>query len=285
MPSILLFPVHWDVQGHSFEIGWVQQDSPLGPFLQMWGMPFALLTVYLVCTRDILLLLKRRWYYFLCSLLFVLHSPAACIAMTLATALWLSERKDEEKIWYAMAICGLLMLAIAECIYLRDSYPPPAERLNTVFKMHYAAWPLLMCAAAYAAMSLNDSLRQVLPTSGPVIMSFCLMTIFLYPAFAVGERLAIGHGSRTLDSFASLREEYPEDMEMVAWLDSVVRPGDVCLEIPGPSYLWAGRISALTGCSAILGWEQHEMLWRPGEPSIRVRAEEARELYVNDDAM
>ncbi|MDH3327733.1 MAG: DUF2298 domain-containing protein [Desulfobulbaceae bacterium] len=285
LPSTLLFPVHWDVQGHSFKIGWVvaQHTSPIGPFLLMWGMPFALLTVYLFCKRDILRLITKRWYYFLCPLLFALHSLAACIATTLAVSLWLTEKKDEEKVWYAMAVCGLMVLAITECIYLSDSYPPPAERLNTVFKMHYAAWPLLMCAAAYASMRLNASFRLVRPMSGPVVMSFCLMTIFLYPVFAVGERIAIGHGAPTLDSFASLREEYPEDMELVAWLDSVVRPGDVCLEIPGPSYSWAGRISALTGCSTILGWEQHEMLWRNGASSISVRAGEAREIYATDD--
>jgi YYY domain-containing protein len=282
LPSALLFPFHWDVQGHSFAIGWVaaRHTSPVGPFLLMWGMPLALFTLSLLCNRETRNAIKSRWYYFVFPLLFALHSPAASISISLAAALWLAAKK-EKRAWYAMAVCGLLALAIPEFLYLSDGYPPADKRLNTVFKMHYTAWPLLMCATAYALMRLNASLRLVRPESGPAIMSFLLMPVFLYPAMAVGERTAAGHGPLTLDSFASLQAGHPEDMELIAWLDSVVRPEDVCLEMPGSSYSWAGRIAALTGCSAILGWEQHEMLWRPGEPGITLRAEEAREIYGN----
>lgn len=285
LPSILFGPVLFEVQGQPLIIAWVdaQHTSPIGPFLLMWGMVFALLTVYLFCKQDTLRLIQSQWYYFLCPLPFALHSLPAGLVITLAVALWVTAKKGGEKTWHVIVICGLIVLAATECIYISDSYPSPNERMNTVFKMHYAAWALLMCGSAYAAIEINTMLRRVRPRSGPLLMSICLLPTFVYPAFAIGERISSRHTPLTLDSFVSLRERYPEDMKLVAWLNGVVESGDVCLEIPGSSYTWTGRISALTGCQTILGWKQHEMLWRNGDSSVDTRALEAREIYVTDN--
>ncbi|MBU0961862.1 MAG: DUF2298 domain-containing protein, partial [Proteobacteria bacterium] len=183
LPSIVFWPLLFEVQGNPLILAWVsaEQTSPIGPFLLMWGMPFALLTVYLLYKEDTLRLIQSRWYYFLCCVPFAFHSLPASIAIILAIILWLTAGKGGGKTWHAIAICGLIVVVVPECIYLNDSYTSPNERLNTVFKMHYAAWILLMSASAYAAMRLNTTLQKVSPRSGPILMSLWLMSIFVYP--------------------------------------------------------------------------------------------------------
>ncbi len=284
VPSLSLWPVLFEVKGHPILIKWVvsQNTSPLGPFFLMWGMPFALVSMYLLYKHGAFELVKRRWYYLLSALPVSLQSLPACIAILLVILLWMTANKGEEKTWHGVAICGLILVVVPEFIYLKDSYGAPYERLNTVFKLHYAAWILLMSASCYAVIRLNAILLKVSPVRGPLLLTLWVMFLFVYPVLAVGERTSSGQESLTLNSFTPLRKTYPMDMELVTWLDGKVQAGDVCLEMPGSSYSWTSRFSALTGCPTVLGWEQHQMLWRP-DSRIHERAVDAKLFYESEN--
>jgi uncharacterized membrane protein len=72
----------------------------------------------------------------------------------------------------------------------------------------------------------------------------------------------------------------PGEPAAVAWLRQQP-PGTVLIEAIGPAYSDAARMSASSGVPAVLGWENHEGVWRGGavEPESRRRKALIEELY------
>jgi uncharacterized membrane protein len=69
----------------------------------------------------------------------------------------------------------------------------------------------------------------------------------------------------TLDGSAYLATGQPDDYAAIAWLNDQVDGAPVILEKPatgGNSYVYEGRVSALTGLPTLLGWAGHEGQWR-----------------------
>jgi uncharacterized membrane protein len=69
----------------------------------------------------------------------------------------------------------------------------------------------------------------------------------------------------TLDGTAYLAEGQPDDYAAIAWLNENVQGAPVILEKPGTggsSYVYEGRVAALTGLPTLLGWAGHEGQWR-----------------------
>ena len=68
-----------------------------------------------------------------------------------------------------------------------------------------------------------------------------------------------------LDGTAYLAAAQPDDHAAIAWLNENVDGAPVILEKPGnggSSYVYEGRVSALTGLPTLLGWAGHEGQWR-----------------------
>ena len=68
-----------------------------------------------------------------------------------------------------------------------------------------------------------------------------------------------------LDGTAYLAEIQPDDYAAIEWLNEQVSGAPVILEKPGTggsSYVYEGRVSALTGLPTLLGWSGHENQWR-----------------------
>ena len=142
-PALVLLPLVWPVQGHGVSLGWVAttQASPLPAFLQMWGIPLLLLLGLLDKQALGTRLRHWGWLWLLPPLALALHAPAAGLSLALALLLWLCHQRGEA-IWAAAGATGVLLLLLPELLYVKDTYVPPFERMNTVFKFSYAAWPL-----------------------------------------------------------------------------------------------------------------------------------------------
>ncbi|MCI0439242.1 MAG: DUF2298 domain-containing protein, partial [Chloroflexi bacterium] len=77
---------------------------------------------------------------------------AILIGMAIYTALWTVRRRGPNGKTFALALSalGLMLIMGPELLYVDDSFGPPSERMNTIFKLYYQAWLLLAAASGFA---------------------------------------------------------------------------------------------------------------------------------------
>ncbi|MEQ8514186.1 MAG: DUF2298 domain-containing protein, partial [Chromatocurvus sp.] len=282
LPSLAALPWLWPASGQGLAIGLVQPaaNSPLPAFLIVWGVPLLILLALL--DRE---LLSQRARLLSVALLPVaalaLVAPAAGLCAALALLLWLAGR-DALRFWRALAISALVLLALPELLFIDDTYPPPDQRLNTVYKFSYAAWPLLMMAVARALLyQMHSSERMARYLPGAALL--LLAPLMGYASHFLPQRLAQGLSLPLWDGVAPLARGHPQDVRLARWLEARSEPGDVCLEATGVSYQWSGRMSALAGCATVLGWSDHELLWRGQQKLIEARRRDVDTIYTTGD--
>jgi uncharacterized membrane protein len=87
----------------------------------------------------------------------------------------------------------------------------------------------------------------------------------VYPLLGNISRAGNFNHRPTLDGTAYLAEGQADDYAAIQWLNENVQGAPVILETPGKggsSYVYEGRVSALTGLPTLLGWAGHEGQWR-----------------------
>jgi uncharacterized membrane protein len=136
-----------------------------------------------------------------------------------------------------LALMGLLLTLAPEFVYLQDIF---MTRMNTIFKFYFQ-----------------------------VIAAGLVYTVLAVPARALEQGVPW-----TLDGAAWLQQSYPEDAAAIAWLNDNIEGTPVIVEAPGDqhrAYVYEGRVSALTGLPAVLGWGGHQLQWRGNydEPGAR----------------
>ena len=117
--------------------------------------------------------------------------------------------------------------------------------------------------------------------SGVLIGVGLLYTVLAVPARA-GE-----HGTPwTLDGAAWLATAHPSDAAAIRWLNANVTGAPVIVEAPGDqhrAYVYEGRVSALTGLPAVLGWGGHELQWRGNYDVPQQRERDIEMLFTTFD--
>jgi YYY domain-containing protein len=179
------------------------------------------------------------------------------------------------------AVVGLLLTLFVEFFYLTDNF---MVRMNTIFKFYFQAWVLMAVASAFAvywlsSLTTNDTKatkengRHLAGTRvGRVVRSVTVGGFWVlfalgmvYPLFGNYSRAGNFDHQPNLDGTAYLAAVQPDDYAAIAWLNEQVTGAPVILEKPGAggtSYAYEGRVSALTGLPALLGWAGHEGQWR-----------------------
>ena len=190
-----------------------------------------------------------------------------------------------------LLVAGLGLLTVVESLYVDDFFGPPNERMNTVFKLHYQAWSLLAIAAgpglilAWRRLAQPGSLHLTLTRTAAVTV-FALLAVpaLTYPIVATKAKTEASSVSGSLDGLAADRLGRPSEVAAAEWLRRYAPGSAVLLEAPGRAYSGDSRMSTWTGIPSVIGWTQHEELWRESDPRIAARAADIDTAYRTDDS-
>ena len=184
------------------------------------------------------------------------------------------------------AIVGLLLTLSVEFFYLIDNF---RVRMNTVFKFYFQGWVLMAVASSYAVYWLSRGGAKVGGKGWGRLRAVFLIGFWLF--FAMGLVYPVlGNISRagnfghppTLDGTVYLAASQPDDYAAITWLNEHVDGTPVILEAPGSggsSYVYEGRVSALSGLPTLLGWAGHEGQWRGSYEIQNARDPDIQTIY------
>src|SRR5206468_152707 len=81
------------------------------------------------------------------------------------------------------------------------------------------------------------------------------------------------------DAEALFRATSPGDAAAAFFIARTAGAHDILLEEAGEPYTWSSRISTFTGVPAVLGWGNHEAVWRQGWAEVQRRGADVAAIY------
>ena len=215
----------------------------------------------------------------------------AALLVLSAYALWSRRREPGLTALLWLLVAGLGLLTAVETVYVDDFFGSPNERMNTVFKLHYQAWGLLAVAAGpgliltWRRLTRPGGLHLNL-TRSAVVTVFALLAVpaLAYPIVATRAKTEASAVSGSLDGLAADRRSRPSEVAAAEWLRTHAPRHTVLLEAPGRAYSGDSRMSTWTGLPSVIGWTQHEELWRESDPRIAARMADVDTAYRTEDA-
>jgi YYY domain-containing protein len=151
----------------------------------------------------------------------------------------------------ALAALGIFLLAVPEVLYVVDSYGERLHRMNTVFKCYIQAY--LFLAIALPAL-LEVGFRKPRIRVAALAVIACLALPHLV-GMAVQPLIGRGVG---LDGLAWMVDG---DRAIVRHLRTLPKTASI-VEATGGAYTEYARISSASGVPSLLGWANHELVWR-----------------------
>lgn len=172
------------------------------------------------------------------------------------------------------AALGLFLVAVPEVVFVRDPYGADLHRMNTVFKAYFMAWVML----AVALPALVE--RAVRDRRGRRVLAAALLLAAAPHPLGMVWSTARAQ-SRSLDGLGFMSEGDREAVEHLR----LEPPGTTLLEAVGGAYTEYARLSAASGVPALLGWANHEGVWRGHSinPETDRRRQLATRVYTCGD--
>lgn len=182
---------------------------------------------------------------------------------------------------------GIFLILIPEFFYIKDIYPAHF-RANTMFKLGYQAFIMMSLASAYTLFRLrtfNGKKHIVLF----ILYVFPMLLVSVYPLMAFPSyypgtwQIATYQKPPTIDGSLWLLNQYPQDKEIIDYINENIPGQPVILEAQGDSYTDHNRVSAYTGTPTIAGWWVHEWLWRGKPEVVGNRIPDITTIYESED--
>lgn len=169
---------------------------------------------------------------------------------------------------------GTFLVLIPEFFYIKDIYPAHF-RANTMFKLGYQAFIMMGISSSIVFYLIKKSKKVLLI----ILYSLFFIFIFIYPFFAFSSYYGKLDKIPQLDGSQWLINFYPQDKEIINYLNENIKGQPVILEAQGDSYSDYERISAYTGLPTVAGWWVHEWLWRGNADVVGKRIPDIVSLY------
>jgi YYY domain-containing protein len=221
---------------------------------------------------------------------FAAKAPALVVILPLgllgvvvaARALRSPEGNPEDLFAAFLLVLALAMVLGCEFIYFKDSYGLDLQRMNTIFKFYHQAWPLLACAVAVFGSRAWQERTRFGPVLRAVLGAAMLLCLF-YPLEAAVSRLRQHEGPVSLDLATALAGRNSGDAAAIQWILRHAPAGSVVLEATGDPYSEFARVSSHTGVPTVLGWANHEGLWRNNDAEVGQRGAAVKTFYTTPD--
>lgn len=178
-----------------------------------------------------------------------------------------------------LMLFSTIAILIPEIIYFRDIYTTQ-YRANTVFKFGYQAFIVASITAGFFITRIIMLKKHSLIKNiySPILIVL-LFLISLYPYFAVSSYFKDLKIYRGLNGLAYLQDLYPSDYQAILYIRENIKGQPVILEADGASYSDFARISANTGLPTVIGWPDHEWLWRGNLNEVNLRRSDVEIIY------
>jgi len=177
---------------------------------------------------------------------------------------------------------GTLLVIIPEFFYMKDIYPAHF-RANTMFKLGYQAFIMMSIASTFVFYKISYLTKFFWKIFLKTIFVLMLFFVLVYPFFAIPSYYGNLKKTPEIDGSLWLKDFYPQDKEIIDYLNKHVSGQPVILEAQGDSYTDYERISAFTGLPTVAGWWVHEWLWRGSAEVVGKRIPDIVEIYEGKD--
>jgi hypothetical protein len=188
----------------------------------------------------------------------------------LILALSLAAAKDERRT-KIFALFWLVMLLVSECVFMDDIYSGKFERFNTTLKW----WSWWISGMLITTGALNLASRQKLCRWGTAVALVLLCTY----AFDLGARFASRfsrpHGRLEGTHWMTRKKGWSA---VLSYLSEQPR-GVVMQRLTDRAFTEEPAIATFSGHAALLGWPEHELLWRGRQADIEVRRVQIGKFY------
>jgi YYY domain-containing protein len=208
----------------------------------------------------------------------VLPLLALLLVMTLLVAY--AGAEGRERGGYLLIAAALTTLMACEVVFLRDSYGEKLYRMNTVFKLYFQSWTMLAIASPWSFHQILTlfGAATFLPRFATAGLALLMAAAACVPLGVTNDRMGWPR-QRTLDGNAYLLRDHADDFAAITWLRDNVEDLDVILETTGNPYSYFARFSSNTGLPTLLGWSNHEGLWRAHDPIVGERRDQVQWIY------
>jgi len=191
----------------------------------------------------------------------------------------------DERAPVLLILAACIALLACEVVYLKDPYGERLYRMNTVFKLYLQSWTLLSIAGPWCILQLIEHKWASAPVrqAALAVVAAAVLASCTYPLGVTTTRVVHRFAPLGLDGNAYLEREHPDDFAAIEWMRAHVDDLPVVLEATGNPYSYYARFSSNTGLPTVMGWGNHEGLWRGHETAVSQRAQEVSRMYNSPD--